>query len=528
MKALSIFVVLLTTTTLLFAQQPVKQDTISPRKGDTDKQLEDIKAKKVRLHSDSLGNEPNASLLVDSAIQNKYGDLLNDDTAYNLRYPFWKPAIEVIAMNALIFSADRYFFKYDYSTSVSLSTWNHNMKTGWAWDSDRFGMNFSSHPYTGSIYFNAGRSNGYGYFGSLCYSLEGSLMWEYFGENTLPSYNDLINTSLNGAFLGEILYRISSNILDDRTKGRERVFREIAAGLIDPMRGFNRLLQGKTLRTTNKEVYAKEPINISLFAGIHSINNGRNTFFQNGTNNPMINLQLDYGNPFEIRDRQPFSFFKVRMEFQSGVGRKVLDNVLGYGILFGKNYQVGNLAMLLGGFQYYDYWDTKSFELISVGFGGGMNTKYPISKTFNLYTGVHLALIPFGANSGILGPNTSEFRDYSYVDGLEGKIESKLVLGKYAELSLIYYQYLMNTYPKVITKDYIPSSNDVAGYNFVGIFKPNITLHIYKSVNIGFEHYIYYNDRYLKGLPATHAVNTEEKIFLLLYMEDSQRRGHYN
>jgi hypothetical protein len=265
-----------------------------------------------------------------------------------------------------------------------------------------------------------------------------------------------------------------------------------------------------------------------LFAGIHSINNGRNTFFQNGTNNPMINLQLDYGNPFEIRDRQPFSFFKVRMEFQSGVGRKVLDNVLGYGILFGKNYQVGNLAMLLGGFQYYDYWDTKSFELISVGFGGGMNTKYPISKTFNLYTGVHLALIPFGANSGILGPNTSEFRDYSYVDGLEGKIESKLVLGKYAELSLIYYQYLMNTYPKVITKDYIPSSNDVAGYNFVGIFKPNITLHIYKSVNIGFEHYIYYNDRYLKGLPATHAVNTEEKIFLLLYMEDSQRRGHYN
>src|ERR1035441_3371453 len=233
MKALSIFVVLLTTTTLLFAQQPVKQDTINPRKGDTDKQLEDIKAKKVRLHSDSLGNEPNASLLVDSAIQNKYGDLLNDDTAYNLRYPFWKPAIEVIAMNALIFSADRYFFKYDYSTSVSLSTWNHNMKTGWAWDSDRFGMNFSSHPYTGSIYFNAGRSNGYGYFGSLCYSLEGSLMWEYFGENTLPSYNDLINTSLNGAFLGEILYRISSNILDDRTKGRERVFREIAAGLID-------------------------------------------------------------------------------------------------------------------------------------------------------------------------------------------------------------------------------------------------------------------------------------------------------
>jgi hypothetical protein len=41
-------------------------------------------------------------------------------------------------------------------------------------------------------------------------------MWEYFGENTRPSFNDVINTPVNGAFFGEILYRLSSNILDDR------------------------------------------------------------------------------------------------------------------------------------------------------------------------------------------------------------------------------------------------------------------------------------------------------------------------
>src|SRR5205085_4906626 len=139
-----------------------------------------------------------------------------------------------------------------------LDSWKHNLTTGWEWDNDRFGINFSGHPYTGSLYFNTARSNGYSYWTSLPFAAGGSVIWEYFGENTLPSYNDLINTTVNGAFLGEILYRMSSNILDDRTRGGERVFREIIAGIIDPMRGINRLLQGKTFRRTNKEVYQKE------------------------------------------------------------------------------------------------------------------------------------------------------------------------------------------------------------------------------------------------------------------------------
>ena len=99
-------------------------------------------------------------------------------------------------------------------------------------------------------------------------------MWEYFGENSGPSYNDIINTPVNGAFLGEILYRLSSNILDDRTRGFQRVSREVAAGFINPIRGLNRLIQGKSFRVTNKEVYQKEPLNVSLYGGLHIINDG--------------------------------------------------------------------------------------------------------------------------------------------------------------------------------------------------------------------------------------------------------------
>jgi hypothetical protein len=142
----------------------------------------------------------------------------------------------VAGANALIWSYDRYGLNADFAR-VGTDTWKYNIKKGWEWDIDRFGVNFIGHPYSGTLSFNAGRSNGYNYFQSFGFAVGGSLMWEYFCENTRPSYNDIINTPVNGAFIGEILYRISSNVLDDRTGGIERVSRELLAGLINPMRG---------------------------------------------------------------------------------------------------------------------------------------------------------------------------------------------------------------------------------------------------------------------------------------------------
>ena len=515
MKTTYILAFLLLFAPMLYAQKTVKADTIKPAKGNIDKQLEQIKDRKTKLH-DSIGNEPKKSALVDTTVQNKYGDLLDDDPEYNKRSALWKPLLEVFAANAFVLSVDRYVFKYNYSTEVGLNSWKHNLKTGWEWDNDRFGINFIGHPYSGSISYNAARSNGYNYYQSTAFSIGGSLMWEYFGENTLPSYNDIINTPINGAFLGEILYRLSSNILDDRTRGGERVIREIAAGIVNPKRAIDRLLQGKTFRHTNKEVYEKEPLNISLYTGIHRINDSTKGTFGKGTNSVMLNVQFDYGNPFELRSRKPFDFFKLRTELNFGVGRKFLDNITGYGILFGKNKQLGKMAILIGAFQYYDYWDNKTFELGTIGFGGGVFTKMPLSKTSNLYTNIHLAIIPFAGNSTRFGPDTSQFRDYNFGAGGEGKFESTLNLGKYLTASLIYYFYVVHTYV------------GVPGNNYIGIFKPRITVRVYKNLSIGFENYIYNNDRYLNNYPAIHLARTEQKIFLQLFFENSQRRGHYN
>jgi hypothetical protein len=490
-------------------------DTIVPGKGTREEQIKEIKEVKIKKLSDSSGNEPGKSRLVDTTMQNKYGDLLDDDTAYNKRYPIWIPAAEVLGAVTLTWTLDRYVLGLDYAR-VGFKSWKVNLTQGWEWDTDRFGINFIGHPYSGTLSFNAGRANGYNYYQSFCFAVGGSLMWEYFGEITRPSYNDIIYTPVNGAFLGEILYRFSSNILDDRTRGTERVFREIAAGLIDPMRGFNRLIQGKAFRRTNKEVYEKEPVNISLYAGLRQINDVSYDLFGKGTYSGMFNAQFDYGNPFELRKRKPFDFFKLRIDLNFGVGRKYLDNILGYGIFFGKNMQVGKLALLVGGFQYYDYYDNNKFELGTIGFGAGIISKLPLSKKSNLYSSIHMALVPFGGNSTKFVIDTTQVRDYNFVGGLETKFESTFNLGKYATATLRYYFYWMRTYI------------GYNGNNFIHIIKPRITVRLYKNISIGGEAQLYYNDLYQRSMPAVHAIQTEQKIFLLFYLEDSQRRGQYN
>jgi hypothetical protein len=500
----------------LFAQKVASIDSIIPGNGPPNQQLKEIKAVKTRLLSDSAAGEPKKkSPLIDTTIQNKYGDLLNDDKAFNKKYPIWKPAVEVLGTNVFTWTLDRFVLKEDFS-HTGPATWKYNIQKGWEWDTDRFGINFIGHPYTGSMYFNAARSQGYNYFQSVPFAIGGSLMWEYFGENTRPSYNDLINTPINGAFLGEIFYRLSSNILDDRTTGSERVFREVFAGLVDPVRGLNRLLQGKSFRHTSKEVYQKEPLNITLFAGLHKINEGNNTIFGKGPNEALLNVQLDYGNPFEDIYRKPFDFFRLRTEFSFGSGRKLLDNLTGYGILFGDNTKVGNLSILYGVFQYDDYWDNKTFELGAIGFGGGIFTKYPITDKINLYTNAHFAVVPLAGNSTRFGPDTSQYRDYTYNDGLEAKFESTINFGKAVSASFVYYYFLMHT------------TVGQAGNNNISILKPRVTVQIVKNVSLGFEHFIYYDDRYLKNLPAIYSVRTEQKIFLLWFLEDPQRKGRYN
>jgi hypothetical protein len=449
----------------------------------------------------------------DNRPKNKYGDLLNDDPAYNKKSPWYVPAVRVATADAFNWAVSKYLFHYEWA-NISTETWKYNIKHGWVWDDDHFGTNFIGHPHSGNIYFNIARSNGYSYWGSLPYAIGGSLMWEYFGENTRPSKNDLINTPFSGIFLGEVLYRISSNILDDTRRGSSRVWREILAGVINPPRALNRLTQGKMFRVTTKEVYQKEPLNITFSGGLHKIND--NNKFGSGATNYNLNMQLDYGDPFEVRHRKPFDVFRLRIESSLGENRKLLENVMGYGILFGKNIIKGDNATLIGGFQYFDYWNNSVFELGSLGFGGGIISQVKLGKNSGLYSSLHLAAVPLAGNNTGYGPDTSLYRDYNFGGGMEAKIEETFHISTFADIGFSGYYYWIHNY------------ENLPGKSIIGILKPRLTFNFSRVFSIGLEHQIFYVNRYLENIPTLHLTTTEQKLFLQVFLEDRRRSGRYH
>jgi hypothetical protein len=447
--------------------------------------------------------------------RNLYGDLLEDDKVYNKVYPIWKPAIEVIAINNATWMIDRYILNYDWAR-VSEKTWRSNLRGQMEWDDDRFGINFLGHPYSGTMYFNAARSQGYTFLQSIPFAIEGSLMWEYFGEITRPSYNDIINTPVNGVFFGEILYRLSSNILDDRTRGRERTWREIAAGIVNPIRGINRMLQGKTWSVTRQEVYKKEPVNITFNGGIN--NHNENDGFFSGKTRPVFSVQFDYGNPFEERVRKPFDLFRFRVGLRLFDGRKILDQATGYGILFGRNKIKENPSMLLGAFQYYDYWDNNSFELAAIGLGPGtlMRTKMPWIKKSNLFLGFHIGAVPLAGTSE--SPDTtSQARDYNFGSGLAGKMEATANIGTRLTARIVATYYYI--------RQHVHGRSD----SYISTLQPNIAFRLFNDLHIGYEQAIYNNARYFHpGTKPQHFRSREQKLYLQFYFEDRHRRGKYH
>ena len=175
----------------------------------------------------------------------------SDSTLLQPRRP-WKAALETFGLNMLVWSFDRYIVKEDWAY-INGHTIKSNFKKGPVWDTDQFTTNLFSHPYHGSLYFNAARSSGMNFWQSAPFAAGGSLMWEFFMENEPPSINDMLATTFGGIELGEITYRLSDLFIDNRSSGAERVGREVLAGILSRLQPyhFRRSLATQFFKRTN-------------------------------------------------------------------------------------------------------------------------------------------------------------------------------------------------------------------------------------------------------------------------------------
>lgn len=93
-------------------------------------------------------------------------------------------------------------------------------------DKDIWYINYVGHPYQGSCYYNALRSQGATWWQSGLFSLGHSLLWEYVVEGGMeqPSVQDIIVTPVGGSLLGELFHFSTIRMSRNGFKWYEKVF----------------------------------------------------------------------------------------------------------------------------------------------------------------------------------------------------------------------------------------------------------------------------------------------------------------
>ena len=347
---------------------------------------------------------------------------------------FWAAGGELMIAQAVPWAFTRFVRNGEWSR-LSITSWLDNLKFSWQWDNNDFSNNQFSHPYHGSMYFNAARTNGYNFWESVPWTFAGSLMWEVFGEVWAPAPNDLANTTLGGITLGEMLFRFSSLTLDNRATGSNRVVREVAATLIDPFRGFNRLVRGEMGRVSETPPdWRPTFIQGSMDAGYRRLSSSASLGGPTASDQAFIQFSVLYGDQFNDLRKAPFSTFQALGTLASKSERsRALQDLRVRGGLAAKPLGSDSSNTLWALLMTYEYISNPVIDFGAQGFQGGIVTRTNQGKPIRLYGEAMVRANPIAAIRSDYFV-TAEGRDYDYGVGLGARLEGRALWDRKASL----------------------------------------------------------------------------------------------
>jgi len=426
-------------------------------------------------------------------------------------------ATEVMAVNLLVWSYNRYvadaFDAYPggdtiYWAHVSPDSWRKNLQEGFDWDDNQFSNNQIAHPYHGSLYFNAARSNGFGYWESWPFAFLGSWTWEYFGETYRPAYNDWLNTSLGGIALGEMLFRASTMVTDNTATGSGRTWKELAGTLLSPVRGFTRLVTGEWSKVgPNPEDRMPSRLGGRFYAGARWVGD-RSLDRTEGQG--FLELGMIYGDPFDPAIRKPFEAFDLYVQLSSN-NVKPLSRLQTKGMLAaGDLYRSDRSALVVGGFHHFDYMNTAAgvdsigFEYGGQSFGAGLLYRTTLSDRWHLAAGLYTNVVVLGATStdipGELG------RSYDYGPGFAYK----------AELILRYRDWPVLQVNNGLT--WMHTANGSKADHVTRLVELNALFPVFGELGVGATVALYDRKSYNVGAPDTRRENPQLRVFFATRM----------
>lgn len=333
-----------------------------------------------------------------------------------------------VVFELIPYGVNRWVTKTPWSRTT-LHSWSNNLRGGWGWDTDHFAVNQFAHPYSGNLSFNSARTNGYGFWSSAPFALLGSIAWEYFGETTRPSTNDLVNTTLGGITLGETTYRLSSLILDARSTGTKRIIRELGAALVDPPRAFGRLVDGDMTRVgTNASGRKPSIVASQAEMGYQRLNEGRAKSPLHGPDQPFVYYAMNYGDPMGLDIHGPFSSFRLDGTFgaaKSGILSQLRAvGFLGQRELYGDSTTHHRLALAM----HYSYNNNAAFVSGGQAFSGVLLSRFPLGGRNSLRSEVWLTGLVLGAVRSDYSADPTAIanetaRNYDYGPGGGGRLQ---------------------------------------------------------------------------------------------------------
>ena len=357
----------------------------------------------------------------------------------------WIAAAEATGINVLVHLFDRFVTGEEFA-KTTLNSIRNNFETGFVWDNDVFVTNMFAHPYHGNLYYNAARSNGLTFWESAPFALGGSLMWEFFGETEPPAINDIFATTMGGIAIGEVTHRLSNAVLDDSYRGWPRFWREAIGFIVNPFKGFNRLISGEAwrVRSTNHlhHDWQRFPLDFSVSFGDRYLADDGALF--RGEHNPYITLDLEYGDVLnEGENNKPYDYFDIEANFGLSKNQPFINRLHLLGRIWSTPmYSHKDLKAEFGIYQHFNYYDSEPVRN-----GSGL-TPYRISEAAAFGPGFVVHMPQTGALdnleqrvflSGILlGGTKSDYfnvieRDYNMGSGYSIKSKTKIALRNFGQ-----------------------------------------------------------------------------------------------
>jgi hypothetical protein len=370
--------------------------------------------------------------------------------AWGVRHSPFLAGMEVVAINLGTWALNHWLRDADF-TRVYPRTWWENISGGFEYDGNLFSTNVMDHPFHGSMYHNAGRANGLRFWSAVPYTIGGSFMWECCGETHPMALNDLINTGLGGIALGESVYRLSSAVLDNEATGAERFGRETAALVLNPIRGFNRVVSGHAFHSMPNPGDPDERtpgyFRMRLDGGYRGV--GQNGSLQSPADGVFGALHVEYGDPFGGRRGGAFDVFELdaQMNFAD---RNLLGTLAIRGNLLTRDLKRGEgTEHVWAVVQGYEFDNTDAYQYGSQTVSARLESRWPIGASSELRTRLQGGVT-------ILGTLDSEFefrsrvpingslRTFEYGPGLDGRIEVEARAGN-ASVSAFWRTTFMST-----------------------------------------------------------------------------------